>query len=65
MYCSQLIHEGIVFKLEVNPAKIKKGIKINGPTDIAVLMSLNKLPIIDPQVKAIILDKIAKTTKFH
>lgn len=46
----------MVFKFEVNPAKIKNGIKMKGPTDTAVLISLNKLPTIDPQVKAIMLD---------
>ena len=61
-YCSQLNQAGIVFKFDVNPAKIKKGIKINGPTEIAVLISLNKLPTIEPQVNAIMLAKTARTT---
>lgn len=57
MYWSHENHTGIVFKFDVKPANIKKGIKMKGPTEIAVLIFLNKLPIIEPQVKAIILDK--------
>lgn len=35
---------------------------MKGPTDIAVFISRNKLPNMDPQVKAIILANMLKTT---
>lgn len=63
IYCSHENQTGKVFKLEVKPANIKKGIKMKGPTDIAVFISRNKLPNMDPHVKAIILAKILNTTK--
>ena len=62
MYCIHENQTGMVFKLEVKPANIKKGIKMKGPTETAVLIFLNKLPIIEPQVKAIILDKTFSIT---